>query len=495
MTNHDSLVPCAIGIASTVGDPSHEIRATMFSRAVGSEAGHPTTLAAIAARIRSNDFKGRTEAVRAAPDEERAKALKKLQLPAFIPAVVTARGNEGLTNGTPEYLQVDLDNHKDPHAAYLTLAGLKQDKHVVLAFKSPRGGTKAFIRIDPTRPHEESWVVAEKYVKDTYGADMDKDARGASRLCYYSWDPECYLAPGPVEVMPYPTPTIAAQVSPPVAPAGATTISAVARPPCRKEDVIELLRYIPAMREHDHDHRTTIVGAVSSELADADTVEVCAEWGGVDTSKIENDLAHRKTEFSIGTLIHLAREGGWRPSDAFKAKVSDAEIRKAEDFALQQELDARQFGKGEPPSKPVPRFLLKGIPICTPGNITTIQSQAKTGKTAVNSAMIAAAIIAENGGDTGGDTLARIFHARFSFSIFSGEEPEEVGLASGFSSSQRSGSAAEARTAVFGGRCRRAAVRRERRAGFGIRRRRDYPSAGASCISRAWHKRNRSVRV
>ena len=381
---------------------AHSIRATYFNRIGGKgedSPATPTTFAEIAARIRSDHFKEKTETVRAASDKEAAKALKKNLLPVFVPAVATVRGDEGLV-GQPEYLQIDIDDY-DPHAAALTLDAFKSDKHVALAFKSPRGGAKAFVRIDPTRPHAESWAAGAKYVKDVYGVTMDTDTRGASRACYYTWDPDCYLAPGPVEVIPYPTVALPAQ-APVVASAPAATTT---RPPCSKADVIELLRYIEPMEEHDHDHRTNVVGAVASELSEADTVEVCSAWGKVEPSKIENDLTHPKTEFTLGSLVLWAREGGWKPSSAFRATVPDAEIKKAEQFALQQELDARRFGNGTPPPKPVPRFLLKGIPICTSGNITTIQSQAKTGKTAVVAAMTAAAIVAENGGHGGGDTL------------------------------------------------------------------------------------------
>ena len=60
-------------------------------------------------------------------------------------------------------------------------------------------------------------------------------------------------------------------------------------------------------------------------------------------------------------------------------------------------LRARRFDPESKPSKPQPRIFLAGKPICTPGNLTTIGAQAKTGKSAFVGAMISAVICAEGG--------------------------------------------------------------------------------------------------
>ena len=53
-------------------------------------------------------------------------------------------------------------------------------------------------------------------------------------------------------------------------------------------------------------------------------------------------------------------------------------------------LDTRK-----PPAEPQPRWLIDRKPVCTPGNLTAIVAQAKSGKTAFIGAFIAAAIVAE----------------------------------------------------------------------------------------------------
>lgn len=52
--------------------------------------------------------------------------------------------------------------------------------------------------------------------------------------------------------------------------------------------------------------------------------------------------------------------------------------------------------RGAPPPEPQTRLFLAGKPICTPGNLTTVISRAKTGKTATLGAAVAAIVAAHN---------------------------------------------------------------------------------------------------
>ena len=60
-------------------------------------------------------------------------------------------------------------------------------------------------------------------------------------------------------------------------------------------------------------------------------------------------------------------------------------------------LSERRVRASAPPPEPQTRLLLAGKPICTPGNITTLISRAKTGKTATLGAATAAVITAAAG--------------------------------------------------------------------------------------------------
>lgn len=67
-------------------------------------------------------------------------------------------------------------------------------------------------------------------------------------------------------------------------------------------------------------------------------------------------------------------------------------------------LYAGRFNHAVVPAEPTPRFLINGHAVCTPGNLTNIIAHAKSGKTAVIGAFIAAAICAEYG-ESDRDTL------------------------------------------------------------------------------------------
>ena len=67
--------------------------------------------------------------------------------------------------------------------------------------------------------------------------------------------------------------------------------------------------------------------------------------------------------------------------------------------SLSDEISRRRFNALNEIPKPEPVYWLREIPICTRGNLTTILSSPKTGKTAFVRAMQASVIGAENGGD------------------------------------------------------------------------------------------------
>jgi hypothetical protein len=72
--------------------------------------------------------------------------------------------------------------------------------------------------------------------------------------------------------------------------------------------------------------------------------------------------------------------------------------------ALRQRLIDRRFNFSTPPVEPVPRFLINGKPVCTPGNLTNIIAQAKAGKSAFMGGVVSAAVCAHYQ-ITGKDTL------------------------------------------------------------------------------------------
>lgn len=80
------------------------------------------------------------------------------------------------------------------------------------------------------------------------------------------------------------------------------------------------------------------------------------------------------------------------------ARVSDRHARLSS-------LQSRRVSATAKPAEPVVRLYLADKPICTPGNITTLTSKAKTGKTATTGAAVAAIIAASAGTGQLADTF------------------------------------------------------------------------------------------
>jgi len=94
-----------------------------------------------------------------------------------------------------------------------------------------------------------------------------------------------------------------------------------------------------------------------------------------------------------------------------KLKILEADAKTGNLASL---LSERVFDFGKCPVKPIPILSLCDMPICTPGNLTNIQGPVKSGKSAVEEAIMAAAI---NGNRQGPDTLG-----------FSAENPKGFAL-------------------------------------------------------------------
>ena len=161
------------------------------------------------------------------------------------------------------------------------------------------------------------------------------------------------------------------------------------------EDQVRMwLKSVPS--HPDYNKWLRILAAVFSALPYDVAIKLLIEWSPEENAgEYAEKYRHRLTEVGIGTLVHYAKEGGWRGSDVVPPKPADD---------LRSRLAAREFDVLKPPVKPVPRFLINGSTVCTPGNLTNIISQAKTGKSAFIAAKIAAAICAELK-VTGVDTL------------------------------------------------------------------------------------------
>ena len=138
----------------------------------------------------------------------------KEQLPAFTFAgtfqptrcIANLVQHSGIVHG-------DLDHLPDVDA---TRQQLSQDPSVLYCFRSPsREGLKLGVRIDPVADdaaYKHAWAVVAADHPDRYGVTWDPTGKDVSRLCYVSWDPDCYDNP---EAHAYPVPPAMVTPEPP----------------------------------------------------------------------------------------------------------------------------------------------------------------------------------------------------------------------------------------------------------------------------------------
>ncbi len=142
----------------------------------------------------------------------------------------------------------------------------------------------------------------------------------------------------------------------------------------------------------------TLVEFLGSRLSDA---------GGIQTlMALDQSATTARADFALREVMDASERRrlerlGLQIQEAAKKREPVADI-----MALMQGARLRQSGPAlssrrvhaaKPPPEPVTRLFLAGKPICTPGNITTLISRAKTGKTATLGAATAAIITAASG--------------------------------------------------------------------------------------------------
>lgn len=356
-----------------------------------------TTVEQALQRIGSDEFAAVTDSIRAARaqgNELEVTRLKSL-LPAFLPSgrFVGGKAIENLVSHSG-IVALDIDDIGPTRAAELRDL-MRNDPHVKAAFISAGGNLAVLLSCDRTKPHEESARVAKAYAERKYGVTCDAQCKNVNRLRYFSCDPDIHIATASVP-LPYPF--------------SAPTNSALTdRPALTAEDIRELLRSIEPRPGYEAWIR--VIAAVrSSGLPESVGISLLKEWSPEEShGEYATKWAGGLDEITVGTLVYLAQEGGWTPSAAFKRKLPEAAIREAARLEITAMLARREFGVGAAPVRPVPRFTINGVPVSTPGNITSISAQAKSGKSAVIGAFIASAVVADAanhaGLGTGPDTL------------------------------------------------------------------------------------------
>lgn len=317
----------------------------------------------------------------AAHGKEAADALK-VTLPAVLfSGRFTRRKATGLAQHSG-LICADLDDLGGNATALRNQ--LKNDPHCLAAFLSPTGtGLKAVFVCDPAKPHAESWQAVAEHCATCYGVTVDPATKDVARACFVSHDPEAFIAPGQPQPVAYSAASNAASAS-----------SASAHVALTENQIRELLSYVS--KRPPYEEWIKLIGAVASAVPMENGIALLKERLPEETpGEYAEKWAHALDHVSPGTLFYYAQQNGWKPSPAFKQAVPEHLIASLATDALRERIAAREWGVMPEPTKPIPRFSVAGVPISTPGNLTSIFAQAKTGKSSLIAAQIAAAIVAE----------------------------------------------------------------------------------------------------
>ncbi len=133
-----------------------------------------------------------------------AAAEPKKRLPAVMfSGTFSTRSADALTQHSG-LICIDLDDLNGTTDA--VKHQIAADPHTLAAFVSPTGsGLKVIYRVDPLKPHAESYLAAEQFTLTQFGLKIDPACKDVSRLCFISHDPEAFVADDATP-LPYPAP-------------------------------------------------------------------------------------------------------------------------------------------------------------------------------------------------------------------------------------------------------------------------------------------------
>jgi putative DNA primase/helicase len=214
------------------------------------------------------------------------------------------------------WLQIDIDKKDLGGRSPCEVRDLLgKDEHVLKSTLSPTGeGVKAFMRIpicQTPEEHKAAFAAAENHIRERYGLRIDGQTKDPVRLCYATHDPESSWNPAPV-TLPVPEPQLAVQSL--AAPVRGNQLNR--RWDMSLEDLRGMLAVIPP--SPDYDEWLRIASAAWSEFGDAATPAL-KEWSPeVKPGEYAYKFLHRLTEYTMGTLVMIAKNHGWIQRSPFQ---------------------------------------------------------------------------------------------------------------------------------------------------------------------------------
>lgn len=303
---------------------------------------------------------------------------------------------------------VDLDNLGEQVEGTRDL--IVQDPHTLAAFISPTGtGLKVVFKCDPTKDHYLSFRAAGEYVLRNFGLEIDEACKDVNRICFVSHDPDLFSADD-AEMLPYPDPVKEFHV-PLDKPKTGIPETTPGDDYDSRGDIGALLRSHGWTQVGRHGWRrpdkTKGVSAtfdkvpgrfyVFSSSTQFQSNHVYKPWHVYAILECNGDFRAAARKLGLSgygdqrqmTKAPIPNDGGEVPDETWE------EVPAAVEPKINR-LSSKRVRLANQPTEPTTRLFLAGKPIATPGNLVTLISRAKTGKTATIGAAVAAIIAAHH---------------------------------------------------------------------------------------------------
>ncbi|HTJ77706.1 MAG TPA: BT4734/BF3469 family protein [Rariglobus sp.] len=353
--------------------------------------------------------------------DDQAATLKR-KLPGLLWCGQFARRAAAGLQSRSGLIVADLDDIDDPR-------GLREimvfDDHVFAAFISPSGkGLKVVFRCSAEADHAACFLSMEAHLRARYGMTPDPSGKDVSRLCFVSHDPDAHhnaeAAPLPLVDAPAPAPVTAEP------PARVAPVEADIKP---GDDFNQ--RGAPQIPDTLRSAGWTQVGSSENWTRPGKKSGVSATWNHGDCEALKV-FTSNAPPFEAGKaygpfqVLSLLRHNGdfaacarelrglgygtqrqrlsaaWEPpgieglgpveTPSAEPGTEAVPHRETEEEHVLRLVNEREFNPDLPPPPSRPIFMLGGVVISTPGNLTAITAQAKVGKSALVSSLTAAAM-------------------------------------------------------------------------------------------------------
>jgi hypothetical protein len=146
--------------------------------------------------IKSDKYQERTAQLRQIADQKEAREFKAAQFDYVTFSGVFNKRNDTSLVKHSGLLTIDFDHVPDTGELKLALIA-DEYFETELMFVSPSGdGLKWIIPIDLKKCSHQEWFLSiAKYIRATYGLEIDKSGKDISRACFLPFDSEAYINP------------------------------------------------------------------------------------------------------------------------------------------------------------------------------------------------------------------------------------------------------------------------------------------------------------